>query len=500
MTTTTATKPKRTTKRTSVPKSEPAAMSKTAAAAILGEDHTPDWGRILHLDPRTLTLDENVRKDIGMTAEFAADVAAHGVLVPLSAHRDAVGQLLVHDGQRRLVAAIEADNEVNSTVPVYVTPAFGDNEERISTQDRINHHRTGLTVKDQVGVYEQLSLMGRSAESIAKKLKRPVTEVESALAVAKSKAAVTTAEQAPSLTLDQLAAIAEFDDNPEIQKDLRETAIAYPLNFAHSLQRHRDDRARTQVKAAAVAELEAAGVPVIDESWWSARGGDELENLKDKPGGKKLTPKAHSSCPGHAAYVAMYANSGGSGSGYRAHVVYGCTAWVKHGHDHKYKDAKSAASNADLSPEQLEAAKAERRAVRENNKASESSTLVRRRFVIDLLQRKTLPDDAPQAAAEILSRKRDADYGSRDVIAVLLGTKTVPSADQLGRSKRDALAYLLADAFARIEVGMVDNDKDWWRSQDATRIAYLKRLKSWGYGLSPLEAAYVSNKVEALVL
>src|SRR3546814_224712 len=142
VTTNAATKPKRTTKRTSVPKSEPAAISNATAAALLGDDHAVDRDRILHLDPRTLTLDENARKDVGMTAEFAADVAEKGVTVPLLAYRDAVGQLLVWDGQRRLVAAVEADLD---TVPVVVTQAFGDGEERLATQDRVNHHRAGLT-------------------------------------------------------------------------------------------------------------------------------------------------------------------------------------------------------------------------------------------------------------------------------------------------------------------------------------------------------------------
>lgn len=485
------------TKRTQVPKTESATMSNATAAALLGDEHAVDRDRILHLDPTTLTLDENVRKDVGMTKEFAADVADRGVAVPLLAYRDAVGQLLVWDGQRRLVAAIEADNEVNVTVPVVVTQAFGDGEERLATQDRVNHHRTGLTVKDQVGVYEQLSLMGRSAESIAKKLHRPSSEVTTALAVAKSKTAVKAAEQSPDLTLDQLAGIAEFEDEPEIQKELRDTAVKHPAAFAHSLQRRRDDRARARATAAAVAEIEAAGVPLITDYWWSVRGGDELGELLDKPGGKKLTPTSHSSCPGHAARVEVY--PGAEYEEYQARIVYGCTAWVKHGHHHRYKTVASA-KTADLPPEQADAAKRERRAVRENNKASESSTLVRRRFVIELLQRKTLPEDAPQALAEILVHHRDEGYGARAVVDLLRGGNgTQPTAAHLGKSKRDATAWLLAAAFARVEATMAGQyGKDWWRSQDATRVAYLRRLKAWGYGLSALEAAYVANKVSEL--
>ena len=502
---TTTTKTRTTRKRTSVPNAAAGTMSKAAAAALLGDGEAvpgsePD--RILHLDPHTLTLDENARKDIGMTAEFAADVAEKGVTVPLLAYRDAIGQLLVWDGQRRLIAALEAGNAANATVPVVLTQAFGDGEERLATQDRVNHHRAGLTTVDQVKVYEQLSLISRSAQTIAKKLRRPPSEVEAALTVAKSKAATKAAEQAPNLTLDQLAALAEFDDDPDIQKELRDDALNHPASFSHSLQRRRDDRARAQVLAAARAEVEAAGVPIIDVSWWSVRGGAEVSDLLDKPGGKQLTNKGHSSCPGHAAHVSVSRSYGPNGRAgdFKASVIYGCTAWVKNGHTHKHKSATAAAKAQDLPPDQAEALKAERRAVRENNKASESATLVRRRFVIDLLQRKTLPDDAPQAAAEILRGKPDADYAARGITEVLLGAKTVPAAAQLGKSKRDALAYLLAETFARVEGYMAGTSKDWWRSQDATRIAYLKRLQSWGYPLSALEAAYVGNKISGLTL
>lgn len=497
MTTTTAKKAPAKSRRTSVPKTETATMSKAAAAALLGDGQAAA-GTLVHLDPHSLTLDENVRKDVGMTAEFAADVAENGVMQPLLAHYDAVGQLLVYEGQRRLVAALEASTQACASVPVYITQAAGDREERISVQDRANRLRSSLTVKDQTATWQELAMFGRSAESIAKKQRAPVAQVQAALTVAGSKAAVTIAEQAPDLTLDQLAAIAEFDDDQEIQKELTDTAVNHPGAFVHSLQRRRDDRARARVRAAAVAEVEAAGVPLITDYWWSLRGGAELGDLLDKPGGKKLTPAAHTSCPGHAARVEVYA--GAEFEEYSATIAYGCTAWVKHGHHHRHKDASASAKAADLPPEQAEAAKRERRAIRLNNKDSESSTLVRRRFVIDLLQRKTLPDDAPQALAEILVHHRDEGYGGRAVVDLLRGGgRTQPTAAQLGKSKRDATAWLLAATFARVEATMSgQHGKDYWRSQDTSRVAYLRRLKAWGYNLSALEAAYVANKVSEL--
>lgn len=482
MSTTTATKPKRTTKRTSVPKSEPATISKTAAAAILGEDHAADRDRILHLDPRSLTLDENARKDVGMTAAFAADIAEKGVTVPLLAYRDAVGQLLVWDGQRRLVAAVEAGLD---TVPVVVTQPFGDGEERLATQDRVNHHRAGLTVVDQVAVYEQLSLMGRSADSIAKKLNRPGTEVKAALAVTSSKAAKKAAAT-PGVTLEQAAIIAEFDGDPEAVEELTRTLEHNPSGLEHTAQQIRDDRAREVEKRAKVAELEAAGLRVIPQPSYTEKKIERIDGLAAKPGGSALTPTTHADCPGHCVAVATT---------YRGEVVttYYCDQWRKAGHVERHARAEKQELQADA-----DKAREERRKVVERNKMSDASTEVRRRWVISLLQSKQLPKDAPQAIAELLVQTNHDSYYGHQARDLLLGSKN-PTPQQLGQSATAATAWLLAEAFSQIEGGMYGSHaRDYWRSQNAARVAYLKRLQSWGYPLSTLEAAYVANRVGEL--
>ena len=38
------------------------------------------------LDPKTLTVDANVRKEAGLTKEFVSSIKEHGVLVPVVAH------------------------------------------------------------------------------------------------------------------------------------------------------------------------------------------------------------------------------------------------------------------------------------------------------------------------------------------------------------------------------------------------------------------------------
>ncbi|BCW12982.1 hypothetical protein NtRootA4_41130 (plasmid) [Arthrobacter sp. NtRootA4] len=60
------------------------------------------------LDPNTLTVDINVRKDAALTKEFVASIKEHGVLVPVVAHRREDGTVHVLMGQRRTLGAIEA--------------------------------------------------------------------------------------------------------------------------------------------------------------------------------------------------------------------------------------------------------------------------------------------------------------------------------------------------------------------------------------------------------
>ena len=60
------------------------------------------------LDPATLTVDINVRKDAALTSDFIASIKEHGVMEPVIAHRNDDGTVHVLMGQRRTRAAVEA--------------------------------------------------------------------------------------------------------------------------------------------------------------------------------------------------------------------------------------------------------------------------------------------------------------------------------------------------------------------------------------------------------
>ena len=50
------------------------------------------------LDPATLTVDINVRKDAALTADFIASIKEHGVMEPVIAHRKDDGDRARPDG------------------------------------------------------------------------------------------------------------------------------------------------------------------------------------------------------------------------------------------------------------------------------------------------------------------------------------------------------------------------------------------------------------------
>ncbi len=156
------------------------------------------------LDPKTLTIDINVRKDAALTPAFVASIKEHGVLEPVIAHRKDDGIVHVLMGQRRTRAAVEAERPL---IPVMVTES-PEEAERIVTQVVENIQRSALSEADEADAYHQLSLIGVSAAQIAKKTGRTKITVEDALK-AKSTAAGDAA-LGRGCTIEEALILAEF--------------------------------------------------------------------------------------------------------------------------------------------------------------------------------------------------------------------------------------------------------------------------------------------------
>ena len=257
---------------------------------------TPSPVNRVELDPRSLLVDVNIRTDARLDKDFIASIKDLGVLVPITAVRTAGGEVRVRFGHRRTLAAIEADL---ATVPVEIVgDEATDNAaqiERILTQQAENAHREALTSSEQLGVVEQLSAFGMSAAQVAKRTKIKRGQVDASLGVVGSDLAKAATERYDFLTLEQAAAVAEFDNDADAVKELV-VAAQQGRGFDHLLQRLREDRADEALIEAKVAELVTAGITIIDRPNWTDAPKD-LDTLA-RCTNTEITPESHAECPG----------------------------------------------------------------------------------------------------------------------------------------------------------------------------------------------------------
>lgn len=244
----------------------------------------PDPDRVQHLDPRTLLMDRNVRLDTSADRAFVSSVRTHGVLQPIIAVATGDGAARVRFGHRRTTAAILAEL---ATVPVIVGPvgasdADAEEADRIAEQVVENQIRAGLSTADQLTAFADLAALGLSAGKIATATKAPRREVVAALRAAGSAGVRETVREVP-MTLEQAAVLAEFEADPAAYKALLDavSGVGY-ASFAHTAARLRADRAENAARAAVSADLDAAGVTIIERPDYGS-GIERLTDLTDTP-------------------------------------------------------------------------------------------------------------------------------------------------------------------------------------------------------------------------
>ncbi|HEY0238721.1 MAG TPA: ParB N-terminal domain-containing protein [Friedmanniella sp.] len=436
--------------------------------------------RLMQVDPRTLVVEANVRTQARLTSQFVASIREHGVLEPVVAYTDPTGALRVRMGQRRTLAAIEADR---ATIPALVYDADPDEVRRIVHQVTENDHRDSLTDAERTGAYQQLSLLGMPAANIAKTLHTTRAQVQAGLAVATSTIAAAAIARY-DLTLDQGLVIAEFDGEPEAVKELTVTAVKRPEQFAHTAQRLRDQRTEREQITALTDDLTAHGVRVIDRPAHDDKKVTDLDRLT-KPGtdGKALTPAKHKACPGHAACVAR------SWQGPR--VVYVCTDWKANGHADRFTSSTLAVSGP-MSEQQ----KAQRREVVANNKAWKSATTVRREFLATFAARRTPPTGTPVFLAHALAQhsfavQQAATGGhalARQVLALPEGTTLTDAISAASPARANQIAVVLVLAAMEDATSVAT-----WRNPTGHDRAYLSALASWGYALADVERLVIDG-------
>ncbi len=508
----------------------------TQTAALVVEYH----------EPRDLLTDKNVRLDPQVDAAFKASVKEHGVLQPVIAMHTADGRIRVRMGHRRTLAAAAAKIKV----PVLIVGQEGDGKAedaaRIIAQYTENTYRAPLTTRETAGLVQDLLDLGVTDAQLRRKTGLSKEQVTAAKAAAKSTGALEFADTWQSLTLEQTAVIAEFDDDPEALAALADASGRGQVD--HVAQQLRDSAEERAQKKQLIEELTAAGVTILDSPLYSNQLGYWLNEA-----GEELTADTHAACPGHAAWVSQQAvrvavgaplgsgigdaddlddeddyvdgeedEDGDAAEAAEAEMVwrhmwvanYACTDPAANGHEDRYGLGGGAKKPA--TEEEKEAASAERRIVLDGNKAWRAAEKVRRRWLREFLTRGTPPDGSLRITLSALVGEhhevRHSIEQGHKLAHELLGL-TAPAYG----AARDELVALIDGSFEGraqvIALGLVlaayeeHLDVQTWRSAGAPAnyygaasrahaATYLDLLAGWGYGLSDIESKVAAATAE----
>jgi len=435
------------------------------------------------LDPATLNVDVNVRKDAALTADFVASIAEHGVMEPVIAHRKDDGTVHVLMGQRRTRAAVEAGRTL---VPVMIIDS-PEEAERIVTQVVENIQRAELTEADEAEAYHQLSLIGVSAGAIAKKTGRTKSSVESALKAKSSDAGA--AALGKGWSIDEALLLAEFEGDEDATEELESVIRDEPDQLHHVAQRLRDRRESAAALAALTAELVAQGKTIVDDAGHYADEDNLYVTAAKRADGEPATED-------DANAVLITTDYRGEHS---THAV--ISGWQELGFAPKY-ERHGGGSQAQKGP-MTEEQKAERKTLIERNKAMLSAEVVRRAFVTGLLAKKQVPKGWQYFTVHALTHHPETVSGyDAKVAAGMVGAKF----DDTDRWGWNPLREHVAKSTARPEFSMIalvcagyekTIAKDSWRSPSQTHRDYLDQLVAWGYTVSEVEKIILDSGTPA---
>jgi ParB family chromosome partitioning protein len=431
------------------------------------------------LDPATLTVDINVRKDAALTADFIASIAEHGVMEPVIAHRKDDGTVHVLMGQRRTRAAVEAERPL---IPVMIIES-PDEAERIVTQVVENIQRAELTEADEADAYHQLSLIGVSAAAIAKRTGRTKTTVEGALKAKASDAGA--AALGKGWSIEEALVMAEFEGDELATEELESVIMDEPDQLLHVAQLLRDKRESAAAHAALREELEAQGKTIVDDAGHYADDDNLYVTAAKRDDGEPATED-------DANAVLITTDYRGQ---HRTHAV--IAGWKDLGFAPKYEryDGGTSAQKGPMTEEQ----KAERKTLIERNKAMLSAQVVRREFVTGLLARKQPPKGWQYFTVHAITHHPETASGyDGEVAAGMVGAKV----DEAKTWSWNPLRTHVAKSTARPEVSLIalvcagyekTIAKDSWRSPSQTHRDYLNQLVAWGYTASETERIIIDS-------
>ncbi|MDJ0321983.1 ParB/RepB/Spo0J family partition protein [Pseudarthrobacter sp. PS3-L1] len=440
----------------------------TATAPVL------EW-----IDPTTLSVDVNVRKDAALTTSFIASIKEHGVLEPVIAHRKDDGTVHVLMGQRRTRAAVEAGRNL---IPVMVMDS-PEEATRIITQVVENIQRSALTDADEADAYHQLSLIGVTAGQIAKKTGRTKTAVEGALKAKASDAG--TAALGKGCTIEEALILAEFEGDTDATEEIESVIADEPEQLAHVAQQFRDRRAQAAALTALIAEIEATGKTIVQDASYYA-GEDNIYPTH------ALRADGQDASEDDANAVIITTDY--QGNHRVTAVIAGFEALGFTAKRERYTGETTAAKGP-MTDEEKET----RRTLIENNKLMVSATTVRREWVTSLLAKKQAPKGWQYFTIHAITHHSEVASGyDGEVAATMAGAKMEgekswawnPLREHVAKTTTRPEFSLIALICAGYEKTIA---KDSWRSPHQSHRDYLNQLVLWGYTASETEQIIIDS-------
>jgi ParB family chromosome partitioning protein len=439
---------------------------------------TSTLGTIEHIDPAQIEVETNVRTIVKVDTALVASIREFGVLEPVVCRRSVDGTVSVRMGQRRVLAAREAEQ---ATIPAYIVEGDDSTVTRLVEQFAENEHRASLTEPERAAVFQQLAFEGLSVPQIAKQTGVKKAVVEAGIKVADSQFAGQIASN-HEVTLDQAAALIEFEDDKDAVSRLVQYAEESPDQFAHELQRQRDNKVRTDAVAVERTTLTEMGYTIL-ESRPDSYYDKEHTSIRDlvTAEGEPVTVEHLTGVTPKFAHVRSFYTG-------EVDVAYYVTDPKAHGF-------KKVSSSGNVSGPMSEEQKAERKTLIANNKAWASAEVVRREWLATLLSRKTLPKDASHFIAQALTAHRNtiaAAISNGNRLAASLLSLDAPesywaaspldtlAASQPGKAGHIALAVVIGGYEA-------STGKHTWRNPGRDAFAYFTQLAAWGYPMSDVE-------------
>lgn len=442
----------------------------------------------------------NVRRDISLDQEFLDSVGELGILTPLRITPDGGGGYRVIEGHRRLAAA----EKLGLTEVPYDLAADRESDEAGQFLDMYaaNHHRTALSALEEADALFAASANGATKTRIRKATGLGKDDIAAALKAGRMTgfAREVGAGFGHGITLDQLALLAEFeDDTAAVNRIMND--ICGGRTGQHAAEQIRQERADAAEHERLVAQLTADGYTVTEELPPNPLMLHSL--LHD---GQELTPEAHAQCPGRAVYFGPYQ---------ALHPRHFCSDPEANGHASRYQgsplpDLSGGTADDDATRPapgtgtgNAPAPDPQRKLVIEGNRAWVAARTVRKRWLADsLLARRNAPRQAmpfitaqlltmPQALRDAITRAPRSELFT-EITGGNMKAETA-SAWAAGRLPLALLALIAAAYEDRMDG---DAGRATWRTdQRFTQCnrpeagVYLRFLAGAGYELSAIEQA-----------